>query len=346
MPSEARVRARHETTLRFVPLSLLLIMTLWLRPSAADALEHLKVGGLRIASGSYTYIAKEKGYYAAEGLDVELVKFDAGQPVAVATVSGDIDIGTAGVTSALYTLAGQGALKIIGGSTYDSPGFHGSTFLASNKAYAAGLKSLKDLAGHSIGLTQIGSSYHYTVGLMAEKYHVDLKSLRLMPLQSMSNIASALAGGQTDAAVLVGPLADTLLVHGKAKLLAYIGDEAPWQVGVIFTSTKIANDRGNVLRRFLSATRRGSRDYYNAFVDMDGKRKDGPTAPAILKLVSQFVGQPPAQVERQIGYIDPENRVDVQDIERQISWYRAQGMIKAKFGADQVLDMRYVVPMH
>ena len=331
---------------RFALLALLVALAVCAQQNAAEALDHLKVGGLRIASGSYTYIAKEKGYYAAEGLDVDLVPFDAGQPVAVATVSGDIDIGTAGVTSALYTLAGEGVLKIIGGSTYDSPGFHGSTFLASNHAYAAGLRNLKDLPGHSIGLTQIGSSYHYTVGLIADKYHIDLRSLRLMPLQSMSNIASAVAGGQTDAAVLVGPLAQTLLQHEKARLLAYIGDEIPWQVGVIFTSTKMANGKRDLLKRFLRATRRGSRDYYDAFIDKTGKRKDGSSAPAILKLVSEFVGQSPEQVEQEIGYIDPENRVDVQDVQRQISWYRSQGMIKRKFDADQVLDMGYVLPMH
>jgi NitT/TauT family transport system substrate-binding protein len=97
--------------------------------------ETIKIGLLPVTGGAPVFIAKEKGYFAAEGLEAEIVLFDAGQPVAVATVSGDIDFGNAGVTSALYTLAGQGALRIIAGFSQDRLGFHADGMLASNAAY-------------------------------------------------------------------------------------------------------------------------------------------------------------------------------------------------------------------
>src|ERR1700733_12822380 len=88
----------------------------------ADA-ESVKVGSTKIASGGPIYIAIDKGYFAAEGIDAQLVFFAASYPIAVATVSGDIDFGSAGLTAALYQLGGQGALKIVGANARDSEGF-------------------------------------------------------------------------------------------------------------------------------------------------------------------------------------------------------------------------------
>ena len=61
------------------------------------------------------------------------------------------------MTAAFFNLASQGALKIIGAGTWEHPGFQSIGILVSNQAYAAGLKSFKDMGGHSIPMTQLGS---------------------------------------------------------------------------------------------------------------------------------------------------------------------------------------------
>lgn len=309
------------------------------------AAETIKIGTLTTTGSGPLYIALDKGYFAAEGLDATLVPFDAGQPVAVATVSGDIDFGVAGVTSALYTLAQQGALKLIGGWAYDAPSFHTSAVIVSNRAYDAGLKSFKDLAGHSAALTQIGSSYHYALSLITDKYGVDLKTMRMVPLQSMANIASAIAGGQADSSVLIVSAALPLIDHQSAKVLGWVGDETPWQVAAIWISTKTADMRHETVMHFLNALRKGTAEYDNAFSDGDGKRRDGPTAPATYAIMSKHLSQTVDQMKFAIGYADPELRLDVADVERQIAWYRAQGMIKGEVAIDQVIDRRYAIPL-
>jgi len=181
--------------------ALLLLSALLAR--AASAAEPIKIGILRVSGSGAVFLAKEKGYFAAEGLDARLVYFDAGQPVAVGVVSGGLDFGAAGVSSALYTLGGEGALKIIAGLVYDTRSAHGSGVLVSNQAYAAGLKTFADMSGHSVGLTQIGSTFEYAIALVAAKHGVPLTSLTMVPLQSLPNVASALAGGKVDIGVLV-----------------------------------------------------------------------------------------------------------------------------------------------
>src|SRR6185437_11022736 len=125
-------------------------------PTAARA-EHIKIGILKTTASGPIFIASAKGYFAAEGLEDELVFFASAQPIAVATASGAIDFGNAGFTGGFYGLAGDGALRIISGGASEVPGYHNQAFLASNKAWSAGLRSLKDMPGHSFAVSQIGS---------------------------------------------------------------------------------------------------------------------------------------------------------------------------------------------
>lgn len=307
--------------------------------------EHIKIGMLLTAGSGPVYVAVTKGYFAAEGLDAELIPFDAGQPVAVATVSGDIDFGTAGVTSALYTLAAEGALKIIAGSTQDLPGFPAAGVVVSNQAYAAGLTSLAQLGGHSTALTQIGSTYHYAFAIVAEKYGVDMKTVRTLPLQSLANAAAAVIGGQADSALLTANQIAPILTRDQAKLLAWVGEEVPWQVAVMWTSTKTANERHDTVERFLRAVRHGAHDVYAAYLGPDGKRKDGPTEPEITAIIARYINLPVDKTRSLVGYTDPDLRINEKDIARQIAWYRSQGMLKSDVKLDQAIDPRYAKPL-
>ncbi len=323
-------------------LALLLASALSAPDAAAEA---VKLGVVKGTVVGPAYIAEAKGYFTAEGLQVEIVNFEAAQPIAVAAASGDIDFGGVGLTGGLYSLGGQGALRIIAGFFNEVPGFKLITYLASNRAYAAGLHSLKDLAGHSVGVTQIGSALHYALGLAAEKYGIDLKTVHVMPLQSNPNIASAIVGGQADAALLNAFYEAPIVAKGEAKLLGIVGDETPWQMGGLFTATEIADGRHDMIERFLRAYRRGAQDYNAAFTGPDGRRKDGPTAPAIAQLLAKDIGQSVDQVEASIAYVDPELRLDIKDVLHQIAWYKSQGMIKGPVNGDELIDKRYVIPM-
>ena len=311
----------------------------------ARAAETVKLGMVKGTVSGPVYIAQDKGYFAAEGLTVELVYFDAAQPIAVATASGDIDFGAVGLTGGLYSLGGQGALRIIAGLFRETPKFPLIAYLASNNATAAGLKSLKDLSGRSVGVTQIGSALHYALGLATEKYAIDLKSVRVLPLQSNPNIASAIVGGRIDAALLNAYFSLPIVEKGEAKLLGWVGDETPWQMGAIFAATKTADERGDTVKRFLAGFRKGAHEYHDAFTGADGSRKDGPTAPEVAALIAKHLVQPTEQVEASITYVDPDLTLDVRDILHQIAWYKSEGMVKGPVDGDRLIDKRYVVSL-
>jgi NitT/TauT family transport system substrate-binding protein len=325
-------------------LPALVALALALLPRTAGA-EDIKIGQLKTAGNGATFVALERGYFAAEGLNPRLVFFEAAQPIAVAAVSGDVDIGATALTGGLYNLAAQGALRVIAAQSADVPSFQNNTVIVSNHAYEAGLKSYKDLKGRSVAITTIGSSPQYCIVLLTAKYGIDLASIRFLPVQTTSNVVSAVAGGQADAGV--GPAAPLLpsVERGDAKLLGFVGDETPFQLGAVFISTKTADQRGDMVRRFLRAYRKGARDYHDAFTGPDEKRRDSPEAPQIIAILEKYLGQSEAQVKAGISYVEAEGRIDEKDVQHQIDWYRAQGLVKGGLKASELIDKRYALPL-
>jgi NitT/TauT family transport system substrate-binding protein len=100
-----------------------------------------------------------------------------------------------------------------------------------------------------------------------------------------------------------------------------------------------------MLERFLRASLRGVKDYCDAFIGPDQKLRFGPIAPEILANIAKYTGQKEADIKLGITYLDPQARIDVKDIGRQIAWFRAQGMVKGDFDANAVIDRRYAIPL-
>lgn len=328
--------------MRVLKSILAVLAVLALLSSAARAADHVKFGVFKVVGTSPVFIAEDKGYFAAEGLDVELVSFTAQEPLILGIASGGLDFGATAFTGSFYNLAGQGVLKLVGAFIHEAPGFQANTLIASNRAYEAGLKSPKDLANHAAAVPEIGNPAQYALSLLAEKYGIDANTIRFMPMGSNPNVVSAVVGGQADFGVAPISFARPSLQKGDAKLVAYIGDETPWQLGGVLTSTKTANNRGDVVRRFLRGYKKGVEYYYDAFIAPDGSRRDGPHADEVIAIATKYTGLSPELVRIGIAYYDRAARLDVKDVLRQIAWYKSHGMVKGEFDPKSVIDMRYV----
>jgi len=310
--------------------------------ASAQAADKLTISAIKAATYGCFFIAQERGYFAANGLEVQFAYFESSPPIAVAVVAGDLDFGIAATSAGFFNLADK--LRIIGGFAREEHGFQGMTFVASLKGWDAGVRSLKDLGGHSVSIGTVGSSPHYSLSLIEEKYRIDPKSIRLVPLQSASNQASALIGGTVDAGVTISTVLMPAVKRGETKLLGFVGDETPWQLSSIFTTVKMA-ERRDLVERFLKAYRQGAHDYIDAFAGPGGERRDGPTTPGVVDIIAKYVGQTPEQVRSAIAYVEPDARIDLKDLQRQVDWYVAQGMLKTRIDVTTVIDKRYVVPL-
>ncbi len=316
-------------------------------PARAAGLQPIRLGLLHTLSPAPFYIAKERGYFAENGVDLSFVFFEAAQPIAAAAVAGDIDVGITALTGGFFNLAEKGALKVIGGGLHEEKGWQGSAILVSNKAYNSGLTTPAKLGGHSIAITQYGSSFHYMIGRMAEKLGFDETSVVLRPVQQVPNMVAAVQSGQVDATIAIASMAKPLAASGQAHIIGWAGEVVPYQITAIFTTPRTIAAHPEALKGFMRAYAKGVNDYRAAFlrIGVDGHPITDAATDAAIPLITKYVftGDPKARekILAGVGYYPLDGTLDTEDVLDQLAWFKARGLVKGNADPNSIIDTKF-----
>jgi len=323
-------------------LLLIVAATMAARGVAAAELTPMKIGVLRIASQAPFFMGVEKGYFHEAGVDVELVFFDAAVPATLAIASHDVDLAVIGFTPAFFNLAYFGDVVVIAGHSRELPGFPNTGVFASNKAWDAGVRTMADMRGRVIGLTTIGSTNHYAVARIGEKYGFDVNDNHLVPAQGLGNLAAMLMGNQVDVASGAGTAFMGLIDKGQAHLIGWAGDEISWQSTGLAASPRGIKEKRVALQAIIDSYERGAAEYSAVLLDKnaDGTYKDPAKAEELLALISRWTSVPPKAIAQSLAYID--TRLDVGSIYEMVEWYRAQRMIEKDTDPKSFIDLSFV----
>lgn len=300
----------------------------------------IKVGALRFTSHAGSFVAFERGYFADAGLDVEFEFFQAAQPMAVAIASGDVDYAVTAMSGGLISLAEKGAIKVIGGALSEEPGIDGQTFLASDAAYQAGVRTPADLAGKKFAVTQAGSSFHYMGAKMAEAEGIELS---FTPLQKVGAIIGALKSGQVDGWSIVPHIAKPLAGSGAVHIIGNVSDYLPdYQVTTVFTSAKNAADERGLTESFLAGFSKGVDDYAAAMIDGTADQD------AMVDLIHKYVYNDRPRDQAAPSIINGTMRLNtgaalnLASLQDQLSWFQSENLVDAGITIDQIVDQSYV----
>ena len=328
--------------MRTFAVSLVLATLVAALPAQAET---IKIGVLKVSACGPMMIAQEKGYFAKEGLTAELVFMD--QPILVpqGVLAGEFDFGLAANSAAFFNTAGNGAMRIIAADGDEAPGFRGLVVVASNQAYDGGLKTLKDLPGHSFAITAAGTLQQYDLGVLADKYHFPYASVKMVPVGSFPNMVSAVVGGSADSAIPPVSVSRQALAGEKFHNLAWVSDEMRVQIAVVMTSAKHADQDPALVKRFLNVYRMGLKDYHDAFIGPDERPADGPGAAEIYAILAKYTEVPIETMKLGLVHLDAEGRLLTGDVMHQIEWYKSQGMVKPETDGTKIIDKRYVVAL-
>jgi NitT/TauT family transport system substrate-binding protein len=307
-------------------LLIIALTSVTLAPAAAQ-LTPMKLGVLRLASQAPFFLGIEKGYFADAGVAAELVFFDAAVPATLAIASRDVDVAVIGFTPAFFNLAFYGGVVVIAGH---------------NKAWDAGVRTMADLRGRVIGLTTIGSTNHYAVARIAERYGFDINDNHLVPAQGLGNLAAMVMGNQIDVAAGAGTAFMGLVGQGKGHLIGWAGDEVPFQTTGLASSPRVIASKRAALESIISAYERGAAEYSAVLLDKnsDGTFKDPAKADELLALISRYTSVPPNAIVQSLAYID--SRLDVGSIYEMVEWYRGQRMIEKNTDPAKFIDLSFV----
>src|SRR6266540_6294397 len=140
---------------------------LWLALApAAHAQDKVKVGVLKLTSSAPIFVGVDKGFFKEFGVEPELVFFQAAAPIATALAAGQVEVGATGLTAALYNIVlGGEQLWIVADKGREWPGYPLVGIVVQKELWDAGaIRTVKDLKGRRIGVTQLGSTFHYHLG--------------------------------------------------------------------------------------------------------------------------------------------------------------------------------------
>jgi NitT/TauT family transport system substrate-binding protein len=306
--------------------------------------EKVSVGVNRLSAGAPLYIAKEKGFFAEQDIDVDLSHLTSAQTIGLAVASGDVRFGMTAVSAGIYTMAAKGQLKMIAGGYEERPGFRGVALVASKAAYERGLRSPADLKGKRIAITAVGSGSHNQLARLAHKYAFSPDDMQLLELHTLANEVSAVKSSQVDATLLPATLARELEDSGAARIIVWMGDEIPTQFGGVFATPETIDKRRGLTTRFVRAYVKALQYYTHAFQRRDegGKAIRGETYDEAIKIVSQHTGESPAALATTLPYFDPEGGIAADDLAEQIEIYRALRLVDATVDLNAVIDRSFV----
>jgi NitT/TauT family transport system substrate-binding protein len=205
---------------------------------------------------SVLWLAKDLGFYAREGLDVELNEFQ-GTPLAIAAmVSGDVDVANVSTSDVIRMNAAKGQpMRAI-----HSPDARLYFLIAAREEF----KTVAALQGRTFAVSRLGSVDHTLSTIALKGLGFNPANLTMVAMGVPSTRAQALVAGRVDATSLsVGTWITIQKESGVRVLVDHntFFDNASVIEKVNAVTTKVMEDKPEHLRRFTAAIMKASRHF-------------------------------------------------------------------------------------
>ncbi len=174
----------------------------------------LMVGGIEKIIYLPAKLAEQLGYFAAQGLEVELRSETAGVEAKDALLSGAVQ-GVVGFYDHTIALQAKGkAVQSVVQLTLST----GEAELVSARM-AAKIRSPADFGGRNLGVTGLGSSTNFLTRYLALLHGVKPSEVSIVPVGAGNTFIAAMQQGTIDAGMTTEPTISRLLKTGEAKIL-------------------------------------------------------------------------------------------------------------------------------
>ncbi len=219
----------------------------------AQTLEKLRVAYTVIAPTQATiWTAKEIGFYAKHGLDVDLVLL-VGAPLAVtALVAGETPVVHAGASAVVTSnLQGSGAVLVAGGANR----FPYVLFVTDE------IKRVEDLRGKKFGVSRIGSADNAAAVTVLNRFGIKETDVTYVQAGSIPARLAAMQTNALQATLLQAPETLKAKEIGMRALLDFTKLDVEWQQNGVATTRDYIKKKPDTVRRFIRAYVEGS--HYN-----------------------------------------------------------------------------------
>ena len=310
-------------------------LTLGAASAAAEPLTTVTIGVVPSVPAAATWIAVEKGYFRAAGVDAHLEKIDSASTAISLLATGRMQVVEGGLAAGYWNALARDLPVIMALERGSSPVYHD---LLLRPDLVGQIKTIADLKGRTVAIVAPGSSAVYEVGKLLETAGLTLKDIdvKYMPFQQMG---AALANKAIDAADEVPPFG---AVFAAEKLGTrwidpddYIKPQ-PTSFIAYLANTDWTKQNPELARKFFLALVRAGRDYCQAY-------HHGPNRQEVEDILWKYhaVSDRALLGKMEWQARDPNGRFNMASVLDVQSWFFKHGLITKTFPAERLIDTSY-----
>src|SRR6202790_2973048 len=195
------------------------------------------------------WTAQAAGFYADQGLKVEILNMSGGSRGAQELQAGRLDVMHVGLSSVVKLNRAGGDLRLIG-SLSNVIRF---TFFA-----GASVKTAADLKGGVVGVSTFGSESDSTVTLALRRLGLARSDVTLKEYGGGPQRLAAVKSGEIKATTLNEPFTSLAREQGLNPMIDLVPEQIPWLFSGVTVRRESLASRRDALTRFLKATIEGN----------------------------------------------------------------------------------------
>jgi NitT/TauT family transport system substrate-binding protein len=288
---------------------------------------------LGLVTQAPVYIAIDRGYFASDGLQINLIPAKSTPDVVTLMTTGDADFGASAPDASLFNAIDGGVdIRLLGSGGVFLPGTRASGLVVRQDLIDEGAyRGPADFRGRRIAVSSTQSQL-YAEQILAKAglspSDVDFTTIGL------PQMPAALQGHAVDAAWLVEPLISASVAGGLGQLEGTGYDAMPGGVSWLILASPRATDE--VAAHFMRAYLHGLRDFYHAFWV-----KDADAGPVLDSLATHGSVHDRQILEHlAVHTVDPNAGINVASVDQYQDYFIASGDQQHRVDLDRHIDLR------
>ena len=298
--------------------------------ATTPAMTTVKVAYLPVISNGPLFIAKDEGYFARQGINVEFEKFPTVAAALPVLISGDIAVSGGPLTPGLINAVAKGAhVRIVADKGRIAPGYCNSTALMVRKdLFDQGIvRNVYDLKGRKI---MASNDQSYGVFRALSLGNMTTDEVEIINMDYPSGM-TAFKNGAIDAGILTEPYITQTLNSNSAVVLIPAQDYFPDHLYPLYYGPAFLDKDPELGRQFMVAYLQGVHQY-NA----------GKTERNIEILQNYTYLDRDLLMQSCWLKIEENGLVPEQPVRDYMDWMFSNKQIPQKVNEDQLFDMSYV----